>query len=230
MQALTFEGSLSRITLIRYLTTIQGALYKATPPFGIFGSRLDALKELRKQLLVLNDAACADGPYLAGPELSLADATIFPTLVFVVHMLPLFDASFTKEAVLGDRIARWYDNMAKTDEVFARVHEEVQSALNTWSSNGRWNGILHAGTKDTADPTIFDKIVAKEIPSSVVFEDDKVLVFKDINPEAPTHLLVIPKKREGLTQLSKATPDHAALLGHMMTTGELVLAFCSRIA
>eukprot|EP00960_Hanusia_phi_P032433 749850-Hanusia_phi.AAC.3 len=49
---------------------------------------------------------------------------------------------------------------------------------------------------DEAEPTIFDKIVSKSIPSEVVFEDDKVLVFKDINPQAPTHLLVIPKRRE----------------------------------
>ena len=169
---------------------------------------------------MLNDFACAEGPYIAGSELSLADATIFPTLVFVIHMLPLFDAAFSKEAVLGDRVARWYDDLQKKDEVFARVHEEIKSALNKWTDNGRWDAILHAGAKDTADPTIFDKIVAKEIPSTIVFEDEKVLVFKDINPQAPTHLLVIPKKREGLTQLRKASSDHAALLGHMMTTGE----------
>lgn len=42
-------------------------------------------------------------------------------------------------------------------------------------------------------------------------------MFKDINPQAPTHLLVIPKLREGLTQLRKAQPDHASILGHMLT-------------
>lgn len=49
----------------------------------------------------------------------------------------------------------------------------------------------------------FDKIIAKEIPSSIVYEDDKVLAFRDINPEAPVHVLVIPKFRDGLTQLGK---------------------------
>ena len=49
----------------RYLTTIQGALYKATPPFGVYTARVDALRELRKQLHVLNDAADPAGPYLA---------------------------------------------------------------------------------------------------------------------------------------------------------------------
>jgi len=55
----------TKAALRRYLTTIQGALYKATPPFGIYGSRLDALKELRKQLHVLNDNVDGTGPYLA---------------------------------------------------------------------------------------------------------------------------------------------------------------------
>lgn len=42
----------------------------------------------------------------------------------------------------------------------------------------------------------FDKIISKEIPSSIVYEDEKVLAFRDINPQAPVHVLVIPKSRE----------------------------------
>lgn len=207
-----------------YLTTIQGVLYKATPPFGIYGSRLDALKELRKQLLILNDVADADGPYLAGKDISLADATVFPTLVFVAHMLPIYASSegeegaFDIKVVLGDKVAKWYLNMQQHDAVFKKVHQEIQTALNGWSDKGRWTTILHAGNKDTAPSTIFDKILAKEIPSDIVYEDDKVTVFKDINPQAPTHLLLIPKRREGLTQLRHASPDHASILGHMLTT------------
>ncbi|XP_026438015.1 protein pkiA-like [Papaver somniferum] len=49
----------------------------------------------------------------------------------------------------------------------------------------------------------FDKIINKEIPSKVVYEDDKVLAFRDINPAAPTHILVIPKVKDGLTGLSQ---------------------------
>lgn len=49
----------------------------------------------------------------------------------------------------------------------------------------------------------FDKIIAKEISSSIVYEDEKVLAFRDINPQAPVHVLVIPKNRDGLTQLGK---------------------------
>jgi diadenosine tetraphosphate (Ap4A) HIT family hydrolase len=66
------------------------------------------------------------------------------------------------------------------------------------------------------DPTIFDKILSKEIPATVVYEDDLVLAFKDINPQAPFHCLVIPKNRDGLTRLARAEDRHAAILGHMM--------------
>lgn len=45
------------------------------------------------------------------------------------------------------------------------------------------------------EETIFDKILKKEIPADVVYEDDKILAFRDINPQAPVHVLVIPKKK-----------------------------------
>lgn len=43
--------------------------------------------------------------------------------------------------------------------------------------------------------TIFDKIISKEIPADIIYEDNECLAFNDINPQAPTHFLVIPKKR-----------------------------------
>ena len=49
-----------------------------------------------------------------------------------------------------------------------------------------------------------------------VYEDDLCVAFKDVNPVAPTHVLVVPKHREGLTQLRFATPDHEAILGHLL--------------
>jgi diadenosine tetraphosphate (Ap4A) HIT family hydrolase len=72
------------------------------------------------------------------------------------------------------------------------------------------------------EPTIFDKILAKQIPSTTVFEDDLCYAFRDINPQAPTHVLVIPKIRAGLTQISKSTPDHATLLGHLMVQASAI--------
>jgi histidine triad (HIT) family protein len=64
------------------------------------------------------------------------------------------------------------------------------------------------------DNCLFCKIAAKKIPSSVVYEDDELLAFKDINPAAPVHLLVIPKLH--LSTLSECGPQHAELLGKML--------------
>lgn len=64
------------------------------------------------------------------------------------------------------------------------------------------------------DPNcIFCKIVAGQIPSKKVHEDDQVLVFHDIHPWAPVHILLIPKLH--IPSLAEVTPAHAALLGHM---------------
>ncbi|RZB47606.1 Adenylylsulfatase HINT1 isoform C [Glycine soja] len=68
----------------------------------------------------------------------------------------------------------------------------------------------------------FDKIINKEIPSTVVYEDDKVLAFRDIDPQAPTHILIIPKVRDGLTGLSKAEERHCEILGRLLCTAKLV--------
>lgn len=64
------------------------------------------------------------------------------------------------------------------------------------------------------DNCIFCKIAAKQIPSSTVYEDEELLAFKDINPAAPVHLLVIPKLH--LDTLSAARPEHQQLLGKML--------------
>lgn len=58
---------------------------------------------------------------------------------------------------------------------------------------------------------IFCRIVAGEIPSKKVFEDDRIFAFEDISPKAPTHVLVVP--REHIGRLSEASPAHEALLG-----------------
>lgn len=51
-------------------------------------------------------------------------------------------------------------------------------------------------------PTVFDKIMSGEIPSKKVYEDEYVFAFEDINPAAPVHVLIIPRKRENLNMLS----------------------------
>ncbi|KAK6917014.1 HIT-like domain [Dillenia turbinata] len=79
-----------------------------------------------------------------------------------------------------------------------------------------------AADADTGAPTIFDKIISKEIPSSIVYEDDNVLAFRDISPQAPVHVLVIPKLRDGLTQLGKAEGRHVEILGQLMYAAKIV--------
>ena len=67
---------------------------------------------------------------------------------------------------------------------------------------------LKAQTATTEKVTIFDKIVRKEIPAKILYEDDKCLAFVDVNPVADSHFLVIPKKRDGLSGISKAEDRH----------------------
>ena len=62
--------------------------------------------------------------------------------------------------------------------------------------------------------TLFEKIIAREIPAQIIYEDDVVLAFRDIKPQAPTHVLIIPKKL--IPRISEATPDDHKVLGHLM--------------
>ncbi len=62
--------------------------------------------------------------------------------------------------------------------------------------------------------TLFEKIIAREIPADILHEDDLSLVFKDINPQAPTHLLIIPKKP--IPRVGEAGPEDRELLGHLL--------------
>lgn len=70
------------------------------------------------------------------------------------------------------------------------------------------------------DNCVFCKIVAGQIPSHKVYEDDQILAFEDINPQAPVHVLVIPK--EHIPTLDDVSEHQAALLGKMMLVGAQV--------
>ncbi len=63
--------------------------------------------------------------------------------------------------------------------------------------------------------TIFSKIIRKEIPAKIIYEDDQCLAFHDVQPQAPVHVLVIPKKP--IPSLEQLTSEDAALLGHLWT-------------
>ena len=68
--------------------------------------------------------------------------------------------------------------------------------------------------------TIFEKIIAREIPSAVVYEDDLVFAFRDVNPQAPTHVLIVPKKP--VPRIAEAVPEDHALLGHLLLKAAVV--------
>lgn len=62
--------------------------------------------------------------------------------------------------------------------------------------------------------TLFEKIVAREIPATIVYEDEKVIAFRDIKPQAPTHVLIVPKKP--IPRIAEAETDDLPLLGHLL--------------
>ena len=64
--------------------------------------------------------------------------------------------------------------------------------------------------------TLFEKIIAREIPADIVYEDDRCISFRDINPQAPVHCLVVRKKV--IPRVGEATAEDEALLGHLLLT------------
>jgi len=68
--------------------------------------------------------------------------------------------------------------------------------------------------------TIFTKVINKEIPADIIYEDDLCLAFRDINPQAPVHILIIPKKP--LPELNDAGIEDERLLGHLMLAAKIV--------
>jgi histidine triad (HIT) family protein len=62
--------------------------------------------------------------------------------------------------------------------------------------------------------TLFEKIIAREIPAAIVYEDDSVLAFRDIHPQAPKHVLIVPKKL--IQRLAEAQADDEKVLGHLL--------------
>ena len=65
---------------------------------------------------------------------------------------------------------------------------------------------------------LFLKIISREIPADIVFEDEDVLAFRDINPQAPTHILIIPK--EHIRTMNDIEPAHSAMIGKLFLTAQ----------
>jgi histidine triad (HIT) family protein len=73
----------------------------------------------------------------------------------------------------------------------------------------------------TSEPTIFERIVAREIPADIVFENDRVIAFRDIAPKAPVHLLVVPKTADYANVAELAAGDPALLAEIVATANDL---------
>lgn len=71
-----------------------------------------------------------------------------------------------------------------------------------------------------SDETIFSRIIRREIPADIVYEDDECLAFRDIQPQAPTHILIIPKKT--IAGVQYAVTDDSQLLGHLLITAKQI--------
>ncbi len=79
---------------------------------------------------------------------------------------------------------------------------------------------------DTTEPTIFTRIVAREIPADIVFENDTIIAFRDIKPQAPVHLLVVPKTEQYRTVSELAAGDPALLAQVVATAKQLADEHC----
>jgi histidine triad (HIT) family protein len=69
-------------------------------------------------------------------------------------------------------------------------------------------------------PTIFSKIIAGEIPAQIVYRDDRVTAFKDINPVAPVHILIVPNVE--IPSVNEVEAEHEALLGHLFVVARKI--------
>jgi histidine triad (HIT) family protein len=69
-------------------------------------------------------------------------------------------------------------------------------------------------------PTLFERIIAREIPAKIEHEDERCIVIHDIQPQAPVHLLIIPKTV--IPRVGEAAPEHEAVLGHLLVTAGVV--------
>lgn len=70
------------------------------------------------------------------------------------------------------------------------------------------------------DKTLFEKICDKDIPATIVFEDERCVAFRDISPQAPAHILVVPRK--AVTRIGLADAEDEALLGHLLLTAAAI--------
>jgi histidine triad (HIT) family protein len=83
------------------------------------------------------------------------------------------------------------------------------------------SGASYDGAMSTSTPSVFSKIIAREIPATIVAEDDRVIAIEDIAPKAPVHVLVVPKTEQyaNVGELAAGDPD---LLAHVVATAQRI--------
>jgi histidine triad (HIT) family protein len=85
----------------------------------------------------------------------------------------------------------------------------------SWRRRGRCRLAFGSGKpKDSMSKTLFQKICDREIPGEIVYEDDRVVAFRDIQPKAPVHVLIVPRKP--IPRIAEAAPEDHAVLGHLL--------------
>src|ERR1041385_4106510 len=88
------------------------------------------------------------------------------------------------------------------------------SCAKDWVSPRSRRGLIVRSASETLSAmTIFEKIIGRQIPAKIIWEDDDAVVFHDVNPQAPVHVLIVPKKV--VPRLTDATDDDRALLGKL---------------
>jgi histidine triad (HIT) family protein len=83
-------------------------------------------------------------------------------------------------------------------------------------------GPTHDPRESRMSKTLFEKIIDREIPAAFVHEDERCVAIKDVNPQAPMHVLVIPRKP--MPRLCDAVPEDQSLLGHLLMVANKVAA------
>ncbi len=73
-----------------------------------------------------------------------------------------------------------------------------------------------------SEKTLFERIIDREIPAAIIYEDDHCIAFRDINPQAPTHVLIVPRKP--IPSLDDVVDDEAALAGHLLLVARKLAA------
>src|SRR4051812_14254785 len=96
----------------------------------------------------------------------------------------------------------------------SHVHTRLELAFLIRLDRAKVENAFHPWLNAAMSKTLFEKIIARDIPAAIVYEDDLVLAIRDINPQAPTHVLIFPK--EVIPRIAEAKTGDQGVLGHLL--------------